>query len=258
MKTIKYFILAVTAILGTANYAQNKLEYNPVEVHLQFKSSYFSRGLTISDVPFIMVSANFISKDGNFKFGARGSNSFNGTYKQFDYFASYKYKKFRFLVYDIYNHSTYFAPKADLFDYNAATTRHFVDATIGYKFYEKFPLDISWSTVVFGRDRDALPGEVREEGKDPVRNGKNRYSSYVQLSYPCQINDVKFDFFLGGVFALTCEQDTFFSNKPGIATFGFNATKVFKLDNYTFPITASPIWNTLKNTGGVVFTANLF
>lgn len=239
--------------------AQDKTnEYNPVEVHMQLKSSYFWRGMTISDVPFVLVSANFSSKDGNFKFGARGSNAFNGTYKQFDYFASYKVKNLRFVVYEIYNYSTYLAPKADLFDYNAATTRHFVDATVGYKVSEKFPLDISWSTIVFGRDRDALPGDVREEGKDPVRNGKNRYSTYVQLSYPYQVKDVKLDFFIGGVFALNGEKDTFYSDKPGIASVGFNATKAFKFGNYTLPIMASPTWNTLKNTGGVVFTANLF
>lgn len=256
----KYILIIVLVTIGNFNgYSQDKDEkYAPVEVHLQFKSGYFWRGLTISDVPFVLASANFVSKDGNFKLGARGSNSFNGTYKQFDYFASYKYKKLRFVVYDIYNYSTYLAPKADLFDYNAATTRHFVDATIGYTISKKFPMDISWSTIVFGRDRDALPGDIREPDKDPVRNGKNRYSTYVQLSYTYQVNGIKLEFFIGGVFALNGQQNTFFSDKPGIATIGFNATKQFKFGSYTLPITASPTWNTLKNTGGVVLTANIF
>jgi hypothetical protein len=255
-----YFLsMVVIIIVNFEGYSQSEEEkYNPLEVHLQFKSNYFWRGLTISDVPFILTSANFVNKEGNFKVGIRGSNSFNGTYKQFDYFLSYKHKNLRFIVFDIFNYSTYLAPKNDLFDYNASTTRHFIDATIGYTISKKFPLDISWSTIVFGRDRDALVGDVVIPDHDPVRNGKNRYSTYVQLSYPYQVKDIKLDFFVGGVFTLNGQEKTFFSDKAGIATIGFNATKQLKIGDYSIPVMVSPTWNTLKNSGGVVLTANLF
>ena len=257
-------VFRITAILlllqcGHNLFAQTKdTLYKPIEIHLQARSQFLWRGLEVSSSPYMLATANFVDKSGNFKIGARGSAAFNGDYKQVDYFASYQYKNARIAVYDIFNNSKYLAPNTDLFDYNASTTRHFVDATIGYTISQKFPLDIAWSTIIAGRDRDILPEDVSIDGKDPLRKGKNRYSTYIQLTYPVKLNEVRLDFFIGGAFALNGQNNSFYGNRPGIATLGVTANKTIHIGKLAIPVFASPTWNPLRKSGGMVIGMNLF
>lgn len=233
--------------------------YKPIETHLQVKSMHLWRGLEITTAPYLLGIVNFTDKSGNFKIGARGSSGWNGEYRQMDYFTSYQYKNARIVIYDIYNYSKTLPLSTNLFDYKATTTRHFIDATIGYTISKKFPLDISWSTIIAGRDRDVLSGDSASTGgKDPLRRGKNRYSTYVQLTYPIALNDVRLDFFVGGVFALNGQQNSFYGNKPGIATLGVAANKKVTIGKYAFPVSLAPTWNPLRKTGGVVLGVTLF
>jgi hypothetical protein len=233
--------------------------YKPIEVHLQIKSMHLWRGLEITTSPYLMGIMNFTDKSGRLKIGARGSSGWNGEYRQLDYFASYQYKNVRLVLFDIFNSSKTLPLSTNLFDYNAATTRHFIDATIGYTVSKKFPLDIAWSTLIAGRDRDVLPGDSASiGGKDPLRRGKNRYSTYVQLTYPVTLNDIRLDFFIGGVFTLNGQKNSFYANKSGIATLGVAANKKVSVGKYSFPVSLAPTWNPLRKTGGVVVGVSLF
>lgn len=256
-----YKTLSIFSLLFGVNKASAQTKdtlYKPIEIHLQARSQFLWRGLEISKSPYVLAITNFTDKSGNFKIGVRGSAAFNGDYKQVDYFVSYQYKNLRVSVYDIFNKSNYLAPNTDLFDYNASTTRHFVDATIGYTVSEKFPLDITWSTIIAGRDRDVLDGDISIDGKDPLRRGKNRYSTYVQLTYPVKVNTVRLDFFAGGAFALNGQQNSFYGNKSGVATLGVTANKMFQIGKFSIPVFASPTWNPLQKSGGMVLGVNLF
>lgn len=247
IKTLSIF--ASLFVLTTLNAQPN--DRNPFELGFQFQSSKTWRGLNISDEPFIQSKLSITNKQKTLALGVRGSNSFNGDYKQFDYFASYKLGKFNFSVWDIYNYSAYLKPDPDIFDYSPETTRHFIDATIAYQVSNKFPLNISWSTIVFGRDRDVLPEDaLAKSDKDPVRNGKNRYSTYVQLAYPFKYDGFIIKPYIGGVFALN-SKNTFYSDNAGIATIGFNTYSKMKIGNLNLPISVNPYWNIQKNTGGV-------
>lgn len=261
MKLLPFKRLGILLLLsmGSQVFAQIRdTLYKPIEIHLQARSQFLWRGLEISNSPNALATVNFRDKTGNFKIGARGSTGFNGDYKQVDYFVSYQLKNIRLVVFDIFNNSKYLAPNTDLFDYNAETTRHFIDATIGYTISKEFPLDIAWSTIIAGRDRGILPGDVSVDGKDPLRRGKNRYSTYVQLTYPVQLNDIKLDFFTGAAFALNGQQENFYGNRAGIATLGVTAGKTLHIGKFPIPIYASPTWNPLRKTGGVVLGVNLF
>ncbi|TCC99647.1 hypothetical protein [Pedobacter hiemivivus] len=233
--------------------------YKPIEAHLQIKSIHLWRGLEITTSPYLLGVVNFTDKSGRLKVGARGSSGWNGEYRQLDYFASYQYKNARIVLYDIFNSSKTLPLTTNLFDYSASTTRHFIDATIGYTISKKFPLDIAWSTIIAGRDRDVLPGDsIAIAGKDPLRRGKNRYSTYVQLTYPVNLNDVRLDFFIGGVFTLNGQQNSFYGNKPGIATLGVAANKKVTVGKYSFPVSLAPTWNPIRKTGGLVVGVSLF
>lgn len=256
-------VLSTLLFLITVNQvdAQEKPDttYKPIEVHLQLKSMHLWRGLEITTSPYLLGTVNFTDKSGRLKIGARGSSGLNGEYRQLDYFASYQYKNARIVLYDIFNSSKTLPLKTNIFDYRASTTRHFIDATIGYTISKKFPLDIAWSTIIAGRDRDVLSGDsVATGGSDPVRNGKNRYSTYLQLSYPVILNTVRLDFFAGGVFALNGQQNNFYGNRSGIATLGVTASKSIAFGRHTIPVSFAPTWNPIRNTAGVVIGIVLF
>lgn len=257
-RLLKPVLIALVVFAAIATKAQTKSDsYNPLQFGLQAKSGKNWRGLEISDQAFLETKLSLANRKGNLSVGVRGSNSFNGEYKQFDYFVNYQLGKFRFSVWDIYNFSDYLKPDTDLFNYSAATTRHFIDATVAYQISEKFPLDISWSTMIFGRDRDTYASDIVEGSKkDDIRRGANRYSTYLQLSYPFQAKEINFKPYVGGVFAFN-GKNTFYSNKAGIATFGFDASKKVSIGNYEFPLSVKPYWNTFKNTGGVEFAIQL-
>lgn len=253
------FLFLLIQITFHASAQSADTTYKPIELHLQVKSMHLWRGLEITTSPYLMGIMNFSDKSGRLKIGARGSSGWNGEYRQLDYFASYQYKNVRFVLFDIFNSSKALPLSTNLFDYKALTTRHFIDATVGYTVSRKFPLDITWSTLIAGRDRDVLPGDsAATGGKDPLRRGKNRYSTYVQLSYPVTLNDMRLDFFIGGVFTLNGQQNSFYANKPGIATLGVAANKKVMVGKYSFPVSFAPTWNPLRKIGGVVLGVSLF
>ena len=69
----------------------------------------------------------------------------------------------------------YFSPGAtynnkEFFNYKPDETGRFIDLMLNYTGDRKFPLELSLSTLVYGRDRD-------------LDNSKNIYSSFVYVGY---------------------------------------------------------------------------
>ena len=112
--------------------------------------------------------------NGHLNAGLWGGTNTSGKYKEFDYHVSFMHQGFTLAVWDIFN----FSPGAsydnkDFFNYDAHTTGRFLDVTARYNFAAlsaKVPLTLSWSTVVFGRDRG-------------LTNDHNIYSTWVYGEY---------------------------------------------------------------------------
>ena len=146
-------------------------------------------------------------------------------------------------VSDIYNFSDgiYANDKAyRIFNYNARTTGHFIDAAVSYDFGEKFPLSLSWSTILAGRDRGAL-------------NDKNLYSTFVQASYKVYEDE---DFVVtpsvGAAFALSPEDGshaTFYGKSAGVNDVRVNVTYKLKIGKHPMPVPATAMWNPEANKG---------
>ena len=162
-----------------------------------------------------------------------------GSYKEFNHYLNLKAGGWAFALWDTYN----FSPGAtynnkEYWNYSAHTTGRFLDATLSYRFQkEKFPLLLSWSTVVFGRDRNS-------------NNTEQKYSSFVYAEYPVYQKDGwKVDAGVGGAFALNRagEDANFFGTTAGIVHVSLQAAHDLKLGNYTIPVYAKGMWNPQSN-----------
>lgn len=222
------------------------------------ETSHLWRGLEVSKG--LTFDNEFAISDNNnhFRFGFWGGIQINGDYKEFDYYASYTNKGFTAAIWDIYNFSDgiYFMPDGvtrrdnayKIFNYDCHDTGHFIDASVSYNFGEKFPLTLSWATIIAGRDRGAL-------------NKQNLYSTFVQASYKVYEDD---NFIItpsvGGAFALNPEDGshaTFYGKSAGINDVRINATYKLKIAKHPFPVTATAMWNPEANKGYFGVSVNL-
>lgn len=260
MKNLKYIvalILIAALSLPLCMNAQEKKDV-PIGVGLQLKNMHLWRGLQVADEFTAAADVYLTDKNQKFKVGLWGGAGLSGNFKEFDYYASFNHNGFSIAVWDIYN----FSKGADynnteVFNYNARETGHFVDVTIGYTFQGNFPLSLSWSTIVFGRDRALFLGNMHEK-----YNKKNLYSTYVAASYKV-LRDKFIDLELGiaGAFALDPIKGTsqnFYGKSAGIVNVNFVASKAIKItDSYSIPISVMGMWNPANSNANIQVALDL-
>lgn len=121
----------------------------------------FNAGASIQPTLEMNVAGFTIGAWGNVDFGGNGK-------KEVDLSARYSIKGFTVGVTDYW-----WAGEGALkyFEYQKGKTAHLFEANLSYVLpIEKFPLTISWNTVFAGADLN--------------ENGKNNYSTYIEISYP--------------------------------------------------------------------------
>lgn len=238
--------LAMLALPATVN--AQKLHYVA-----GLETSHLWRGLEVAKG--LTFNNEFAISDNNnhFRLGAWGGMQIDGDYKEADIYASYTAGGFNIAVWDIYNFSDgiYANDKQyRYFNYDAHTTGHFLDAAVSYNFAQHgFPLTLTWSTVLAGRDRGAL-------------NKQNIYSSWVQAAYTFYEDDTwKVDASVAGMFALNNydENDgaTFYGKSAGVNDIRLSCTYKLKIAKHDFPITSQMMWNPEANKGYFRVAVNL-
>jgi hypothetical protein len=219
----------------------------PFDINLQLRSNYIWRGFKVSDAPISNVDVHYnFTKAKSLEIGVWGGASFTGDYKEFDYYISYTKPTFSFSIWDVNNFSNY--PDANLFNYNPASTSHFIDVRAGYKFGDSFPLSVDWVTIVQGRDTH------------PTDNGgvTNSYSNYAELGYRLWKDGTsQFRVFVGGGFAFG-RQANFYGNKPNIVNAGVVLNKDLVIFKYHMPIAATAMVNPEKKIGALSLVVNVF
>ncbi|NDV94800.1 hypothetical protein D0T84_07685 [Dysgonomonas sp. 521] len=251
MNYFKITILTIALLLLSHSLcAQNEGKYNPVDFSLQLKNMHLWRGLQVTNTALAAVDLNIKDKSKSFTFGLWGGAGCTGDYKEFDYYLSYEKNGFKVALWDIYNFSkdaTY--NNRQVFNYSARETGHFIDLSIAYRFQGSFPLNISWATVIFGRDRGAM-------------NEKNLYSTYVSMDYPVlRGNVVDVDLGLAGAFALNPEKGTdahFYAKDAGIVNISVTASKKLQLGSYTLPVSVMGMWNPANNEANLQIALDIF
>ena len=258
MKTI--YKGSLLAILGLCLCLQSKAQdaaaaakdstvvkkYKPIDLSLQVRSLYLWRGFKVSNAPITDVDMHYVTRDGSFAAGIWGGAGLNGEYKEFDYYVSYTKGGFSTSVWDINNFTSF--PNANLFDYNPATTSHFIDVTVGYQFKDAFPLSINWSTIVQGRDT-----HVKANG-----DLANNYSNYVVLDYKVwHEGNTNLHVFVGGGFAFGRDQN-FYGSKPNIVNAGLTINKDLVILNHHMPVAATAMFSPEHKNGAIQLVINAF
>lgn len=220
--------------------AQMHLKANLQNMHLW-------RGMEVTDGGVLTADLSVTDSREHFRAGIWGGTNMNGSYKEFDYYLSYTWKRFCVAVWDTYN----FSDGADynneeFFNYKAKETGRFIDATVSCTAVsEKFPLFLSWSTILYGRDRDGL-------------NAKNRYSTFAYAEYPVWRNELwEVRPGIGAAFALSpgkkadggSTNANFYGNTAGIVHLSLATTYRLTAFKRDFPITVLALWNPQSNKG---------
>ena len=221
---IQYFAILIVITASTIVKAQEtKSNFN---ITVDLVSSYIWRG-TIQEYsrggsPNIQPTVTYTT--GALSFGAWGSYAFSGNVKEVDFNATLALPHaFSItLTDDNWNNSNNNAEVsngyANYFNYKNKGTGHILEGTVAYGGSKKFPLNFSWNTMFYGADKNA--------------NGKNAYSTYVELGYPIARN---VNTFIG---ASLFDSPAIYSNKGfAVINLGLKVSKEIKLsDSFSFPL----------------------
>ncbi|AYN00430.1 hypothetical protein [Chryseobacterium sp. 3008163] len=264
----KLFYICLIA-LGTGNLYAQQNEENQEDSRLDFtaniQNNHLWRGLIITDKPVIMGNVSYaLDKDKNWKVGIWGASSMtddkDGThYKEINYYVQYSNGRLYIGLWDLFNSRNINTAVAsdDIFNYSNRKTAHIIDLRTNYTFGPAFPLNIEADIMLYG---GANAGEVVLEYDGTYK--KNKYSTYVQVSYPV-IKDkkVNLDAFVGAGFALNDKNFLYGNgtNSFDIVNVGVKATKSLKItEHYTLPVSMMAMWNPSNKFARIQLAATVF
>ena len=239
----------------TAAQAQDKKGVKDyVDFGLEIANNHLWRGIEVSDGLVMCADLAIHDPEEHFKLGLWSGTNASGDYKEFNFFGEVKAGGWKLALWDTYN----FSPGADyntseFFNYSAHSTGRFLDCILSYSFAHdipRFPLTVSWSTILSGRDRWS-------------DNSANRYSCYVSAEYPIFRNsDWRFDASMGGTFTLAGKKgdtSTFYSDKAGLIHLQLRAERLIRLTHdYKLPVFACAVFNPVMDRAFFQIGAQVF
>lgn len=247
-------VLTVALCCATVQAQERARVKDYVDFNLEIANNHLWRGIEVSDGLVMCADLGIHDKNDHFKLGLWSGTNTSGNYKEFNFFGEIKAAGWKLAFWDTYNYS----PGADynnteFFNYSARTTGRFLDCILSYNFAQaapKFPLTLSWSTILFGRDRWS-------------DNSANRYSCYVSADYQIfQNKDWRFDAGIGGTFTLASkdgDKTTFYSDKAGIIHIQLRAQRNVRItSNYTVPVFACAVFNPVMDRSFFQIGAQVF
>lgn len=225
-----------------------------IDFNLEIANNHLWRGIEVSDGLVMCTTLALHDKNSHFTLGLWNGTNSSGDYKELNFFGEVKAGGWKLALWDTYN----FSPGADynnreFFNYSAHSTGRFLDCILSYSFTEavpRFPLTLSCSTILFGRDR----------WKD---NQSNRYSCYLSAEYPLFKNDKWcFEAGVGGTFTWASQKgdkSTFYSDRPGLIHLQLRAQRNVKLaKNYAIPLFACAVFNPVMERAFFQIGAQVF
>ena len=200
---MKRIFLIITLIVINIPFTKSQ----EVLVNADFVSSYMWRGMKNGNAS-IQPSIGF--NIGGFTISAWGSSEFNNSNNALDLSLEYEVENWLFTFTDYFTQDE--DDSFDYFNYKAHTTGHCFDAGVTYTFEDRFPLSISWFTMV--------------AGDDFKENGKRAWSSYIELSYPIYIRGIELSFELG-----ITPWEGMYADKFNVNNIAINASKELQISS---------------------------
>ncbi len=243
----RWLIGAVLSVMMCPAAAQTSLTADRaddyVDISVDVANNHLWRGIEVSDGLVLCADLALHDKGRHVKAGLWGGTNTSGDYKEFNFFGEVCVGGWKLSLWDTYN----FSPGADynnreFFNYSAHTTGRFLDCILSYSMghdLPSLPLTLSWSTILFGRDRWA-------------DNSANRYSTYVSAGLTVYRDACwQFDLGLGGAFTLAShngDASTFYAHKAGIVHCELRALRQVAITKtYTLPVYVSTVFNPIEN-----------
>lgn len=237
MKKAKFFAIALFALSAiTTATAQ-------LSVSADVVSSYVWRGVTQSSDPNIQPTISYTAD--KFIIGAWGSSDFSGAgTKEVDLFATYNITSILGVTVTDYQYNLLSTP---YFKYNEGTG-HVFEGTLNYAGVSSFPLSASLNVMFAGADKK-------------YTNGKQAYSTYLELGYPISSY---FKVFAGASFT---ESQQYKTKGFGIVNLGIKASKTIEIGSFSLPVYAilgvnpygsyNPETDSAKDTNTAFFVAGI-
>jgi len=255
MKKIILLILIVSKIFLAQSQEPKDSERLHAKISLQ--NNHLWRGLIITDKPVVFGQLWYdLNASRTLQLGIWGasslSNDSDGThYKEINYYIQYANNGFSIGLWDLFNSRNISTPLASdkIFDYNKNNTSHIIDLRTAYQFQPTFPLRIELDVMLYG---GANANEIFRDSEG--KYDRNRYSSYLELSYPLIGNaqGINLNAFAGAGFAFNpgnpdIGQTTFLygngKNKFDVVNIGLSARKEFGILETKIPVHLTTMWN---------------
>ncbi len=253
-KLLLIVLVAVLSIqIGVAQ--ESEVKDSPIDFSVDLKSNHLWRGLIITDKPMVAVFSKLeLNESGSFTTGFWGGMSFSNesdgtSYKEINYYIQYVESGFSIGLWNLFN--TRNASNPNIWDYDKETTGHLLDLRTSYYFGEDFPITLEADVLLYGSG-DSQYNDLEFE---------QRYSTYVQVSYPL-IKDsrVNLDGFAGVGFSLSGDSHLYGDGDQDfdLVNVGLTASKTVALGSYHLPVSATTLWNPSLKFARVQLSMTLF
>ncbi len=190
--------------------ANDKNSIINANISVDFMSMHTWRGYATSYSP--TVEPTFELSTPNSTFGIWAAHSIDNNYSELDLYFTQTYKNISFTIFDYYCPPSY-KNSNEITDYTQNTTKHTIELALEYSNMFNTPFNFMVASMIYGDDTNS--------------EGKNRYSTYFQLSYSTAIDKNTLDLVLGfNVFDNSYYADSFNVVNAGITT--TRNLKVFK------------------------------
>jgi hypothetical protein len=197
--SVSILLLVLFFIFNTETvFAQNDVvALDNINLNVHLKNMHLWQGYVVTPGVMVATSMEYVSDDNKYVAGLWGGASFDGSYTEFSYYATYNFTKNIFA--QLISHNNYSGMVSpDMFSYDKYTSPNFLDVLLSYTISDNLPLNIMTSTILFGQAGDY---ETDDDGSDA-----DSYSTYVEMSYSLfRGQKTKIKASVGGAFSLFYE-----------------------------------------------------
>jgi hypothetical protein len=238
-KIVFLYVVALFIIDVTSLKAQEKIKIS-VNVGFDLVSNYIWRGSPSlgEDNGATQLSPNFqpgLSVGiGSLTVGAWGSYDFLGKYHETDLYVSYAFGPVTTTITDYF--WTY---PAKYFNYKSEETAHIIEGALTYTGSEKFPINITLASFLYGADKKSWSDTLETDGK------KQNFSTYIEVGYSFKLGSSQLNPFIG-----ITPYDGYYGDGYGnvdgfqVVNFGATASKTLMVsEKFSIPVKLSLIYN---------------